>query len=316
MATPSFDRLAIIGIGLIGSSIARAAGAKGMAREIVLWDRDAGVRAAAAKLGLGEVLATGAAAVENADCVMLCVPVGAIGAVTADLAPHLAPGAVLTDVGSVKLAAATAMAEKAPPHVFVIPGHPIAGTESSGPDAGFATLFEGAWHILTPFDADLGRDGHAAALEQLKGFWRGLGARVECMEAGRHDRVLAITSHLPHLIAFNIVATAYDMESVDEGEVVKYSAGGFRDFTRIAASDPTMWRDVFLANKDAVLETLGRFSEDLAALQRAIRWDDGETLFREFARARGIRKAIIDAGMDSSETNFGRDRRSGPKPET
>jgi len=311
MGTPVFDRLAIIGIGLIGSSIARAARASGAAGEIVLWDRDGDVRETAAGLGLGEVTATGAAAVTGADGVILCVPVGAIGAVTAELAPHFRAGAILTDVGSVKAPAAAAMWAAAPGGVFVIPGHPIAGTESSGPEAGFATLFQGAWHILTPLETAGEVPGHDDALDRLTAFWSALGARVECMEAGRHDRVLAITSHLPHLIAFNIVSTAHDMESVDEGEVVKYSAGGFRDFTRIAASDPTMWRDVFLANKDAVLETLGRFSEDLAALQRAIRWDDGETLFREFTRARGIRKAIIDAGMDSAETNFGRDRKPG-----
>jgi cyclohexadieny/prephenate dehydrogenase len=186
----------------------------------------------------------------------------------------------------------------------MIPGHPIAGTEQSGPDAGFPTLFQGAWHILTPVET--GAAGEAEALAQLTAFWKGLGAKVESMDAARHDRVLAITSHLPHLIAFNIVATAFDMETVEQGEVVKYSAGGFRDFTRIAASDPVMWRDVFLNNREAVLECLGRFSEDLAALQRAIRWGDGDMLMREFTRARTIRKAIIDAGQDSGAVNFGR----------
>ncbi|MEM7767994.1 MAG: prephenate/arogenate dehydrogenase family protein [Pseudomonadota bacterium] len=308
MTDPVFKRLAILGIGLIGSSIARAAAETGAAETIALWDRDADVRAEATELGLGQVAASGQEAVRGADCVILCVPVGALGEVTGAVASALAPGAILTDVGSVKTAAAAAMAAAAPDGVFVIPGHPIAGTEASGPAAGFATLFTGAWHILTPPPDSADTAGSAEALAALSGFWTRLGARVETMDAERHDRVLAITSHLPHLIAFNIVATAYDMERVDEQDVVKYSAGGFRDFTRIAASDPTMWRDVFLANKDAVLETLGRFSEDLAALQRAIRWGDGDALFQEFTRARRIRKAIIDAGMDSAEVNFGRDK--------
>ena len=213
-------------------------------------------------------------------------------------------GAILTDVGSVKKQAAGALFAADNGKVHIIPGHPIAGTEQSGPEAGFPTLFRNAWHILTPReDAD---EAYQAAVVRLSDFWTALGAKVETMEAGRHDRVLAITSHLPHLIAFNIVATAFDMETVEQGEVVKYSAGGFRDFTRIAASDPVMWRDVFLNNKEAVLECLGRFSEDLAALQRAIRWGDGDMLMREFTRARTIRKAIIDAGQDSGAVNFGR----------
>lgn len=301
---PVFERIAIIGAGLIGSSIARAASGKIAAAEVAIWDRDESVRARAHALELGTVTETAAAAARDSDCIILCVPVGALADVTKAIRSDLAEGAILTDVGSVKADALASMQIHTPNGVHLIPGHPIAGTEASGPDAGFPGLFEDAWHILTPLDS--GNPAYRTAVERLTTFWETLGARVECMDAARHDRVLAITSHLPHLIAFNIVATAYDMESVDEGEVVKYSAGGFRDFTRIAASDPTMWRDVFLANKDAVLETLGRFSEDLAALQRAIRWGDGDALYRQFERARGIRKAIIDAGMDSDAVNFGR----------
>ena len=218
--------------------------------------------------------------------------------------PAMKPGAILTDVGSVKARAAEALNAANEHPIHIIPGHPIAGTEESGPDAGFASLFKDAWYILTPLPS-AGSD-YDAAIVQLTEFWAALGARVETMDIARHDRVLAITSHLPHLIAFNIVATAFDMETVEKGEVVKYSAGGFRDFTRIAASDPIMWRDVFLNNKDAVLEVLGRFSEDLAALQRAIRWGDGDTLIKEFTRARSIRRDIIDAGMDTGDVNFGR----------
>lgn len=304
MSDPVFARIAIIGAGLIGSSIARAAAEYGAAGSVVLYDAIPEVRARAGEIGLGEIAPTLQAAVEDADCVFLCVPVGALAAAAAGAVPAMKDGAILTDVGSVKGEAARALTAAADGRIHVIPGHPIAGTEQSGPDAGFPTLFRGAWHILTP--AATGAEGEAEALEQLTAFWRALGAKVESMDAARHDRVLAITSHLPHLIAFNIVATAFDMETVEEGEVVKYSAGGFRDFTRIAASDPVMWRDVFLNNRDAVLECLGRFSEDLAALQRAIRWGDGDMLMREFTRARSIRKAIIDAGQDSGAINFGR----------
>lgn len=304
MPDPVFDRIAIIGVGLIGSSIARASAEYGAAGEIILYDADADVRARAAEIGLGTVAPTLEAAVSEADCVIICVPVGAIGAVAAGAVPHMKYGAVLTDVGSVKSEAARALHAAADGRIHVIPGHPIAGTELSGPEAGFATLFRGAWHILTPLSGQ--DEAYQTATDQLGALWQRLGAKVETMDAGRHDRVLAITSHLPHLIAFNIVSTAFDMETVEQGEVVKYSAGGFRDFTRIAASDPVMWRDVFLNNRDAVLECLGRFSEDLAALQRAIRWGDGDALMREFTRARSIRKAIIDAGQDSSAVNFGR----------
>ena len=306
MSDPSFERIAIIGVGLIGSSIAQAAKAYGAAGSVTLYDMSEDVCARAAALELGEVADTLAGAVAQADCVILCVPVGALAALAADAVPHMKDGAILTDVGSVKKQAAEALAAADNGKVHIIPGHPIAGTEQSGPEAGFPTLFRNAWHILTP---QAGKDAaYDEAVQRLSDFWTRLGAKVETMEAGRHDRVLAITSHLPHLIAFNIVATAFDMETVEQGEVVKYSAGGFRDFTRIAASDPVMWRDVFLNNKEAVLECLGRFSEDLAALQRAIRWGDGDYLMQEFTRARTIRKAVIDAGQDSSAVNFGRNR--------
>lgn len=306
MSARPFDRIAIIGAGLIGASIARAAAGYHACREIAIFDTDEAVRRSAAELALGTVCESAETAVAGADCVFLCVPSGALGAAARACAPALKAGAILTDVGSVKAAASEQMRAATPERVHLVPGHPIAGTEESGPRAGFARLFTDRWHILTPLEDCRGPD-YDAALARLTGFWERLGAKVETMDPERHDRVLAITSHLPHLIAYNIVSTAYDMESVDEGEVVKYSAGGFRDFTRIAASDPVMWRDVFLNNKTAVLEALGRFSEDLAALQRAIRWDDGETLMREFSRARGIRKAIIEAGQDSDATNFGRD---------
>ncbi|MEO0467437.1 MAG: prephenate/arogenate dehydrogenase family protein [Pseudomonadota bacterium] len=312
MASPIFGTIAIIGSGLIGSSIARAVRKQRAALNIRLFDADADVRDKAGELDIGEVFDTAEAAAQGADCVFLCVPVGRVGEATKAVAPAMGPGDILTDVGSVKLQAATAMDAAAPEGVHVIPAHPIAGTEQSGPEAGFASLFERAWQILCPFE-DRGGD-YDDAVGQLEQFWLALGSRVETMPAARHDRVLAITSHLPHLIAYNIVSTAYDMESVDEGEVVKYSAGGFRDFTRIAASDPTMWRDVFLHNREAVLECLGRFSEDLAALQRAIRHGDGDQLMREFTRARGIRKAILDAGLDSAKVNFGRDRRPPEAP--
>ena len=304
MTAPVFEKIAIIGAGLLGTSIALAAEAKGAAASIRLYDADEGVRTRARELGFSGMADTAEAAVSGADCVILCVPVGALEAAAEAVASFMEAGAILTDVGSVKAAARDAMRVTSAEGVHIIPGHPIAGTEKSGPEAGFSTLFDGAWMILTPDESD--EQTYLDSVNLLSTFWESLGSTVEIMDAERHDRVLAITSHLPHLIAYNIVSTAYDMESVDEGEVVKYSAGGFRDFTRIAASDPTMWRDVFLNNKDAVLETLGRFSEDLAALQRAIRHGDGEKLFAEFERARGIRKAILEAGQDSDAVNFGR----------
>jgi cyclohexadieny/prephenate dehydrogenase len=300
-----FERIAIIGIGLIGASIARAARESGAAKIVALYDLDAGVRQRARELTLGEVSDEAGSAVANADLVVLAVPGGAMAAASEAMAAALKPDAIVTDVGSVKSAVVAAITAHAPPNVFIVPGHPIAGTEHSGPDAGFAALFKGRWHILTPLmDA---RPEYAAAVDKLEAFWRALGADVERMDVERHDVVLAVTSHLPHLIAFNIVAMAEDLESVTESEVVKYSASGFRDFTRIAASDPVMWRDVFLNNKDAVLEVLGRFSEDLAALQRAIRWGEGDTLYDLFDRARRMRREVIEAGQDTAEPNWGRE---------
>ncbi len=309
MSTP-FDTIAIIGAGLIGSSVAHAIRAHGQAREVRIYDASAGVRARAAAIPLGAVFETAGEAVRSADCVVLCMPVGAVADAMTAIAPHLKPGAIVTDVGGVKQSVVDAAAASAPPHVFFVPGHPIAGTEHSGPEAGFATLFQNRWMILTPLDDP--RPDYAQAVERVAALWRAFGANVELMDATRHDLVLAVTSHLPHLIAFNIVAMAEDFEKVAESEVVKFSAGGFRDFTRIAASDPVMWRDVFLANREAVLEILGRFSEELAALQRAIRWGDGQTLHDTFARARRMRREVIDAGQDSAAPNWGRDEEGKP----
>ncbi len=310
MSAAPIRRLAIIGCGLIGSSLARAARAKGAADEIVMSDLSDDVRARVVELGMADqVLADPAEAARGADLVIIAVPPAAIGATALALAPGLEPGAILSDVGSVKGAVGEAMAAAAPPGVAVIPGHPIAGTEQSGPDAGFATLFENRWTILCPRPSD--DPAYPAAIEKLSAFWRALGAQVELMDDRHHDLVLAVTSHLPHLIAYNIVGTADDLEGVTHGEVMKYSAGGFRDFTRIAASDPVMWRDVFLLNKDAVLEILGRFTEDLHALSRAIRWGEGEKLEALFARTRAIRRGIVAAGQESPEPNFGRDKKPG-----
>lgn len=300
-----FDTLAIIGVGLIGSSLAAAAKDNALAKRVILYDRDAFVRGRAQELGLGGVSETVEAAVSEADLIILCTPPATMGAIGAQIGAHIKAGAIVTDVGSVKEAIVQQLQPVLPETCFLIPGHPIAGVEKSGPDAGFATLFEGRWAILTPL-ADP-RPAYQQAVERLTHFWEGMGAKVECMDPVRHDQVLAMTSHLPHLIAFCVVATAQDVEAVTDSEVVKYSAGGFRDFTRIAASDPTMWRDVFLMNKDAVLDLLGRFSEDLTALRRAIRWGDGDTLFSTFERARAMRREVIEAGQDTAITNFGRD---------
>jgi cyclohexadieny/prephenate dehydrogenase len=302
MTKPLFDKIAIIGMGLIGSSIARAARAQGAAREIVATARSAKTRERVGELGLADkVVATNADAVDGAGLVLVCVPVGACGAVAGEIGPQLAPGATVSDVGSVKRSVVRDMGPHLPKTVHFVPAHPVAGTEHSGPDAGFAELFVNRWCILTPPE---GTD--AAAVDRLAAFWRVLGAKVEIMTPEHHDIVLAITSHVPHLIAYNIVGTAADMEEVTQSEVVKFSAGGFRDFTRIAASDPVMWRDVFLNNKEAVLEMLGRFSEDLAALQRMIRWDDGAALEALFTRTRAIRRGIIEAGQDTEAADFGR----------
>ncbi len=301
-SAPVFNRLALIGVGLIGSSIARAARAQGAVREIAASARSAATRRRVAELGLADqVLETNAAAVSGADLVIVCAPVGVCGAIAKEIAPQLEPGAVVSDVGSVKGAIVRDMAPHLPAGVHFVPAHPVAGTEHSGPDAGFAELFVGRWCILTPPG---GTD--PAAVEKLAEFWRRLGANVESMPAEHHDLVLAITSHLPHLIAYTIVGTADELAEVTRSEVLKFSAGGFRDFTRIAASDPTMWRDVFLANKDAVLEMLGTFNEDLSQLTRAIRRGDGEALFEHFTRTRAIRRGIVEIGQDSAAPDFGR----------
>jgi cyclohexadieny/prephenate dehydrogenase len=296
----------LVGVGLIGSSIARAARAQGVVGEIVASARSAATRRRVVELGLADrVVETNAAAAAGADLVILCVPVGACGAVAEEVGPHLERGATISDVGSVKAAVLRDMAPHLPDGVHFVPAHPVAGTENSGPDAGFAELFVGRWCILTPPD-----DADPAAVEKLAAFWRALGAHVETMPAAHHDLVLAITSHLPHLIAYTIVGTADELAEVTRSEVLKFSAGGFRDFTRIAASDPTMWRDVFLANKDAVLEMLGTFSEDLSQLTRAIRRGDGNALFDHFTRTRAIRRGIVEIGQDSAAPDFGR-----PHPE-
>ena len=305
---PLFDRLALIGVGLIGSSIARAAREQGVARSIVATARSAKTRERVRELGFAdEVVETNAEAVKNADLVIVSIPVGACGEVAAEIGPHLKAGAIVSDVGSVKASVVAAMAPHLPKGVHFVPAHPVAGTEHSGPDAGFAELFVNRWCILTP---PPGTD--PAAVERLAAFWRALGANVETMSPEHHDLVLAITSHVPHLIAYTIVGTADELETVTESEVMKFSAGGFRDFTRIAASDPTMWRDVFIANKDAVLEMLGTFSEDLAKLTRAIRRGDGDALFEHFARTRAIRRGIVQIGQDSPAPDFGRPHPSLP----
>jgi cyclohexadieny/prephenate dehydrogenase len=286
-----FDRVALIGLGLIGSSLGRALKELHLAAEIVGHDAKPAVRAKSLELGfVDRAEADIAAGVAGADLVVVCVPMQAIGPVCEAIAPHLAAGAIVTDVGSCKTMARDAMAAALPKHVHVVPGHPVAGTEHSGPEAGFAALFHQRWCILTPPD---GTD--AKAVRTVRNLWRRLGMKVEVMEAERHDLVLAITSHLPHLIAYTIVDTAVDLEADIKGDVIKFAAGGFRDFTRIAASDPTMWRDVFLTNKKAVLEMLGRFAEDLSTMQRAIRRGDGPTLFDKFTRTRAIRRSIIQA---------------------
>ncbi|MBZ8132847.1 prephenate/arogenate dehydrogenase family protein [Afifella sp. IM 167] len=301
-----FEKVALIGIGLIGSSIAIRARKENLVGTIAVQSRRAETVKKAEELGLGDSYTTDPAeAVKGADLVVLCIPVGAVGAVTEAIAPHLAEGAIVTDVGSVKNAVVTEMAPLLPAHVHFVPGHPIAGTEHSGPEAGFAELFDGRWCILTP---PAGTD--PAAVEKLAAFWTKLGSSVETMDPRHHDMVLAITSHVPHLIAYNIVGTAAELEEVTESEVMKFAAGGFRDFTRIAASDPTMWRDVFLNNREAVLEMLGRFNEDLTALQRAIRWGDGDALFDLFTRTRAIRRGIIEAGQETADPDFGRHKKS------
>jgi len=296
-----FSRVTVIGLGLIGSSILRAVRHHMPTVRLTAYDADPAVRARVTELGLAEdVTDTPGAAVIDADLVVLCVPVGAIGSAAEAIAADLPRDAIVSDVGGAKLSVLEAM-RKALPDAIIIPGHPVAGTEHSGPDAGFSTLFHSRWCILTPEEG-----APEAAVERVKSFWEKIGSHVEIMTPHHHDLVLAVTSHVPHLIAYSIVGTASDLEGVTQGEVIKYSAGGFRDFTRIAASDPTMWRDVFLNNRQAVLEILQRLTEDVTALQRAIRWGDGDTLFNLFTRTRAIRRSIIEQGQDDARADFGR----------
>ena len=302
MTTPVIDRLALIGVGLIGGSIARAAREYGVVRSIVATARSEATRRRVVELGIADrVVETNAEAVKDADLVIVCIPVGASGPVAAEIGASLKPGAIVSDVGSVKTQVLKDMAPHMPKGVHLIPAHPVAGTENSGPDSGFSELFVNRWCILTPPEG-----ASADAVETLHAFWSALGANVEVMTAEHHDMVLAITSHLPHLIAYTIVGTAEEFSQVSRSEVLKFSAGGFRDFTRIAASDPTMWRDVFLYNKDAVLEILAQFNEDLARLTRAMRRGDGDVLFDHFTRTRAIRRGIVQIGQDSAAPDFGR----------
>ncbi|MDY6858400.1 MAG: prephenate/arogenate dehydrogenase family protein [Pseudomonadota bacterium] len=297
-----YDRVALIGLGLIAGSMAHAMRRGGLAKEIVGTARSAQTRQVAQEIGLCDrVVETAAEAVKDADLVVLAVPVGAMGAVAEEIGPHLKPGATVTDAGSVKRAVIEAVAPHIPEGVHFIPGHPLAGTEHSGPRSGFAELFDNRWCLLVPAE---GTDPQAIA--RLRRFWEAMGAHVDEMDPDHHDLVLAVTSHAPHLIAYTMVGVADDLRRVTDSEVIKYSAAGFRDFTRIAASDPTMWRDVFLNNKDATLEILGRFTEELFALQRAIRTGDGDHLFDYFTRTRAIRRGIIEAGQDTDAPNFGR----------
>ncbi len=291
MAEPLFRRLALIGVGLIGSSVARIARARGdLAAEVVATARSAATLARVAALGIADVVEPDPArAVAGADCVMICAPVGAYAAIGAAIAPHLAPGAIVTDVGSTKQSVIRDLGPLLPAGVHFVPAHPIAGTEFSGPDAGFAALFEGRWCLLTPLP---GSDGEA--VERIRELWRRCGAMVAAMEPAHHDRVLAIVSHLPHLIAFTICGTADDLADESRAEVLQFAASGFRDFTRIAGSDPTMWRDVFLNNREALLEMLARFMEDAQAMARAVRWGDGAYIEDKINRGRKIRRSLIE----------------------
>ncbi len=308
MSAPIYDRVALIGLGLIASSMFWAMKRAGLAGEVTGYARSQQTRDTARHIGLCDRVCDSAAeAVEGADLVVLAVPVGAMGAVARDIAPALKPGCTVTDVGSVKKHVIDAVAPELPEGVHFIPGHPLAGTEHSGPESGFAELFDNRWCLLVPVD-----NGSDAQVAQLRALWEGMGAHVDEMDAEHHDLVLAVTSHAPHLIAYTMVGVADDLRRVTDSEVIKYSAAGFRDFTRIAASDPTMWRDVFLTNKEATLEILGRFTEELFALQRAIRTGDGQHLFDYFTRTRAIRRGIIEAGQDTAAPDFGRAAK-GPK---
>ncbi len=309
MSPIQFPRATIIGLGHIGSSIARAIKQLGLAGELVVSDAATAIRQRAKEIGLGDRVAeTNAEAVKDSDLVIVCVPVGKLGPVAAEIAPHLKAGAIVSDVGSVKGPVSREMAEHLPKTIHFVLAHPVAGTEDSGPDSGFAELFINRWCILTPLP-----NADPTAVEKLAALWRTICANVETMTPDHHDLVLAVTSHLPHLIAYTIVGTADELENVTEAEVLKFSAGGFRDFTRIAASDPTMWRDIFLANKEAVLEMLGTFQEDLSKLTRAIRRGDGDALFDHFTRTRAIRRGIVNLGQDAASANFGRPHDQLPK---
>ncbi len=302
MTAPIYNRVALIGLGLIASSMAHAMRANGLVTEIVGHAKSAETRATALEIGICDrVYATAAEAVAGADLVVLAVPVSAMTAIAAEIGPHLAAGCTVTDVGSVKQAVIAAVAPHIPETAHFIPGHPMAGTEYSGPRSGFATLFVNRWWLLTP-----SAEVDAVALARLESLLKGMGAKVNAMDPAHHDQVVAVVSHAPHLIAYTMVGVADHLAQVSQSEVIEYSASGFRDFTRIAASDPTMWRDVFLTNKDAVLDILGRFAEELFVLQRAIRMGDGDHLFDYFTRTRAIRRGIIEAGQDTSAPDFGR----------
>lgn len=302
-----YNRVALIGLGLIAGSMALAMRRRGLAAEVTGYARTAATRGTARRINLVDrVCDTAVEAVKDADLVVLCVPVGAMGAVAQEIAPHLKPGATVSDVGSVKRAVIDAVQPHMPAHVHFVPAHPLAGTEHSGPESGFATLFDNRWCLIVPAEG-----ASPQAVAQLQALWQGMGANVDQMDADHHDLVLAVTSHTPHLIAYTMVGVADDLRRVTDSEVIKYSAAGFRDFTRIAASDPTMWRDVFLTNKDATLEILGRFTEELFALQRAIRQGDGDLLFDYFTRTRAIRRGIIEAGQDTDAPDFGRAKKDG-----
>ena len=298
-----YDRVALIGLGLIASSIAHGIRRANLAHEIVGYAKSEASRTTVREIGLCDVVTdTAADAVKGADLVILCVPVGVMGGIAVEIAPHLMDGATVSDVGSVKRAVIDAVGPALPDNVHFIPAHPIAGTEKSGPTSGFAELFDNRWCLIVPVDENVDR----VAVSRLTNFWEGLGSNVNVMDADHHDLVLSVTSHAPHLIAYTMVGVADDLARVSESEVINYSASGFRDFTRIAASDPTMWRDVFLNNKEATLEVLGRFTEELFALQRAIRTGDGELLHAYFTRTRAIRRGIVEAGQDTEAANFGR----------
>lgn len=302
-----YDRVALIGLGLIASSMHWAIKRGGLAGEVTGYARTEATRQTARDIGLCDrVVDTMAEAVAGADLVVLCVPVGVMGEVAAEIAPHLKPGATVSDVGSVKAEVIETVGPHLPEGVHFIPAHPIAGTEHSGPRSGFAELFDNRWCLLVPAE---GSDPEA--VDRITRLWRAMGSNVDHMDAEHHDLVLAVTSHAPHLIAYTMVGVADDLRRVTDSEVIKYSAAGFRDFTRIAASDPTMWRDVFLSNKNATLEILGRFTEELFALQRAIRTGDGEHLHAYFTRTRAIRRSIIEAGQDTDAPDFGRGARKG-----